>query len=137
QRAVSADKTHALLAERYSQLNSTFPDDYLTFYRQNLQAFDAEAAQRKERTLQLYKDEYLLRLRRLKDEDLEQRAQPEDKSAKSTNVAALEEYKSMTLYYFGASKRVMLETIDHHLERMAQMDGHYGVCVRYADCWRR
>jgi len=135
--AVSAEKIDGLIAERKAKLGFTLPDDYWTLYRQNLQAFDAEAAQRKERTLQLYEDEYLLRLRRLKDEDLEQRAQPEDKSAKSTNVAALEEYKSMTLYYFGASKRVMLETIDHHLERMAQMDAHYGVCERYADCWRR
>ncbi|KPA92980.1 MULTISPECIES: hypothetical protein [Pseudomonas] len=129
-------KVDNLIAERKAKLGFTLPDDYWALYRQNLQAFDAESAQRKALTLQRYKDEYLSRLRPLKDAELEEWAKPEDKSAKPTNKAAFEQYKSMTLYYFEAGKQVTLEIIEHHLDRMAQMDQRYGVCERYSECWR-
>lgn len=126
-----------LLAERQGKLGFTLPDDYWALYRQNLIAFDDEAAQNKAQTFKRYTDEYRLRLQRLDDQQLEAWAKPEDKSAKPVNKAAFEQYKAMTLFYFEAQKNVLVETINHHLDRMAQMDRQYKVCERYSECWKR
>ena len=134
---MTPEKLDSLITERKGKLGFTMPDDYWALYRQNLIAFDDEAAGNKAETLKRYKDEYRLRLQRLDDQQLEQWALPEDKSAKPANKAAFEQYKAMALYYFQASKTVLIETIDHHLDRMAQMDARYGVCERYSECWKR
>ncbi|MHC8285963.1 hypothetical protein ACYZUD_03840 [Pseudomonas sp. XS1P51] len=133
---MTPEKLDSLIAERKGKLGFTLPDDYWALYRQNLIAFDDEAAEGKTQTYKRYTDEYRLRLQRLDDQQLELWARPEDKSAKP-NKAALEQYKSMTIYYFQTKKSVLLETINHHLDRMAQMDRQYKVCERYTECWKR
>jgi len=133
----SPEKLDKLVAERQGKLGFTMPDDYWALYRQNLIAFDHEASLNKAETLKRYTDEYRVRLQRLDDQQLEAWAQPEDKSAKPVNKAAFEEYKSMTLFYFNAQRSTLLDTINHHLDRMAQMDQQYKVCERYSECWKR
>lgn len=131
------EKLDSLIAERKGKLGFTLPDDYWALYRQNLIAFDDEAAQDKTQTLKRYTDEYRLRLQRLDEPKLELwAAKPEGQSI-SNNAEAFAEFKSMTIYYFQASKGVLLGTINHHLDRMAQMDRQYGVCERYSECWKR
>jgi hypothetical protein len=39
--------------------------------------------------------------------------------------------------YFRIGNGVTVETVGHPLERMAQMEERYGVCARFADCWKR
>lgn len=131
------EKLDGLIAERKGKLGFDLPDDYWALYRQNLIAFDDEAAEGKAQTFKRYTDEYRLRLQRIDDQQLELWARPEDKSAKPANAAAFEQYKSMTIYYFETKKNVLLETINHHLDRMAQMDRQYKVCERYPQCWKR
>lgn len=133
----SPEKLDKLIAERQGKLGFTLPDHYWTLYRQNLIAFDNEAVQNKTETLKRYTDEYRVRLQRLDDKQLEDWAKPEDKSAKPANKAAFEEYKSMAMFYFQAQKSVLVDTINHHLDRMAQMDRQYQVCERYTGCWKR
>lgn len=133
----SPEKLDKLIAERQGKLGFALPDDYWTLYRQNLIAFDNEAVQNKTETLKRYTDEYRVRLQRLDDKQLEDWAKPEDKSAKPANKAAFEAYKSMAMFYFQAQKSVLVDTINHHLDRMAQMDREYQVCERYSGCWKR
>ncbi|WP_238340364.1 hypothetical protein [Pseudomonas sp. SWRI92] len=44
---------------------------------------------------------------------------------------------AMMLEYFRIGNGVTGEAVGHHLERMAQMDERYGVCARFAECWKR
>lgn len=134
---LTPEKIDSLIAERKGKLGFTLPDDYWTLYRQNLVAFDEEAAQNKARTLERYSDEYRTRLRGLDDPTLKLWATKPKEQSSSNNPEAFAEYKSMTIYYFAASKGVLLDTINHHLDRMAQMDRQYAVCARYAECWKR
>lgn len=133
----TAEKLDKLIAERKAKLGFTLPDDYWTLYRQNLIAFDEEAAGNKAETFKRYSDKYRLRLQRLTDQQLEQWAHPEDKASRPTHFAASEERKTMAKFYVQTSQNLLLETINHHLDRMAQMDRQYGVCARYAECWKR
>jgi hypothetical protein len=134
---LTPEKIDSLIAERKGKLGFVLPEDYWTLYRQNLVAFDEEAAQNKAQTLKRYSDEYRSRLQRLDDPNLELWATNPKEQSSSNNPEAFAEYKSMAIYYFAASKGVLLETINHHLDRMAQMDQQYAVCARYAECWKR
>ncbi|TWC56661.1 hypothetical protein FBY04_107236 [Pseudomonas sp. SJZ080] len=131
------EKLDKLIAERKAKLGFTLPDDYWALYRQNLIAFDEEAAGNKAETFKRYSDKYRLRLQRLTDQQLEQWAHPEDKASRPTHFVASEERKTMTKFYVQTSQNLLLETINHHLDRMAQMDRQYGVCARYSECWKR
>lgn len=44
---------------------------------------------------------------------------------------------AMMVEYFRIGNGVTVEAVDRHLERMARMDERYGVCARFAECWKR
>jgi len=130
------EKLDSLIAERKAKLGFEMPQDYWTLYRENLKAFDEEIAQKKPLAMERYKAEYQTRLRQLKDEQLEQWSQPKAADSKPEK-AETDLDVAMMLEYFRIGNGVTLETVNHHLERMAQMDERYGVCARFADCWKR
>jgi hypothetical protein len=137
QASFSTEKLDSLINDRKAKLGFTLPDDYWALYRQNLIEFDKESATTKDQAMQRTKDEYRQRLRSIDDKRLAEWANVDEKGGKRGNAAPVGEEKSMLMFYFQVSNRVMAEAIDHHLDRMAAMDAKYEVCSRFAECWKR
>jgi hypothetical protein len=93
-------------------------------------------AQNKTHSMERFKEEYQTRLRQLKDEQLEQWALPKTANARPEK-AEIDLDVAMMVEYFRIGNGVTVEAVTRHLERMAQMDEHYGVCARFAECWKR
>ncbi|QJI34900.1 MULTISPECIES: hypothetical protein [unclassified Pseudomonas] len=129
----SPEKIDELIAKRKALMGTlTLPDDYWAQYRQNLKQFSDEASGRQARALGMYTDVYRLRLRSTDDGMLQQWLQPTDDAVRQ-RITASDEY--MLRYYMNTSKSVALDTINHHMERMAQLDQRFDVCTRFNDCW--
>ncbi|MFC6336049.1 hypothetical protein GIR22_00690 [Pseudomonas sp. CCM 7891] len=129
-----SEKIDELVTQRKALMGAvTLPEDYWTQYRQNLKLSNDEVSGRQSRALSLYTDTYRLRLRSIEDSILQQWLQPTDSSVRQ-RVTSSDEY--MVRYYMNTSKSVALETINHHMERMAQLDQHFDVCARFDKCWR-
>jgi hypothetical protein len=130
----SPQELDELIVKRKALMGAfTLPEDYWAQYRQNYTLSNDESAGRQARTLGFYTDVYRLRLRGTEDSILEQWLQPTD-SAIQQRVAAND--KLMTQYYVNTSKSVVLEMVNHHLERMAQLDQRFDVCAHFDKCWR-
>jgi len=67
---------------------------------------------------------------------LEQWALPKTANAKPEK-AEVDLDVAMMVEYFRIVNVVTVEAVGHHLDRMALMDERYGVCARYAECWKR
>lgn len=132
----SPEKLDTLISERKAKLGFDLPPDYWALYRENLKTFGDDMAQNKARSLERFKDEYQTRLRQVKDEQLEQWALPKNTNAKPEK-AEIDLDVAMMVEYFRIGNGVTGEAVGHHLERMAQMDERYGVCARFAECWKR
>ncbi|WP_397448245.1 hypothetical protein [Pseudomonas sp. NA-150] len=132
--SASPEKLDTLIAERKVLMGEVkLPDDYWAQYRQNLIAFFDEESGIQARTLKFYKDIYRKRLERTEDEVLEHWLQPTDEALRARVLA---NNKLMVAYYENTGKSVKLETINHHLQRMSQLDERYGVCARFEKCWQ-
>ncbi|MFK7701955.1 hypothetical protein [Pseudomonas caspiana] len=134
---VGEQKLDEMIAERKARLGFIMPDDYWTLYRANLVAFQDETISNGPKALQRYDSEYRRRLQYVNDQQLEMWAEPQDKSGRPANAAANAQYTSMLTYYLKSQRALMVEAINHHLERMAKMDEQYGVCKRFPDCWKQ
>lgn len=132
----SPEKLDTLISERKAKLGFELPADYWTLYRENLKTFGDDMAQNKAHSMEHFKDEYQTRLRQLKDEQLEQWALPKTANAKPEK-AEIDLDVAMMVEYFRIGNGVTVEAVGHPLERMAQMDERYGVCGRFAECWKR
>lgn len=132
----SPEKLDTLISERKAKLGFELPAEYWTLYRENLKTFGDDMAQKKARSMERFKEEYQVRLRQLKDEQLEQWALPKTANAKPEK-AEIDLDVAMMVEYFRIGNGVTVEAVDHHLERMAQMDERYGVCAKFAECWKR
>lgn len=135
--SMTPEKLESLISERKGKLGFALPDEYWTLYRQNLVEFEKEAGTNRTRALQVATDEYRQRLRSVDDKQLKEWSHSEDTSGKRANSAPAEQEKLAIMDYFQATNKVMAETINHHLERMAQMDTQYDVCSPYSECWKR
>ncbi|MDY7536249.1 hypothetical protein RGV33_32005 [Pseudomonas sp. Bout1] len=130
----SPQELDALIVKRKAAMGAfSLPEDYWAQYRQNYALSNQEAAGRQARALGLYKDVYSLRLGGTEDATLEQWMQPEDSAIKELVKA---NDTLMDKYYADAKKSVMLDEVNHHLERMAQLDQRFGVCAHFDKCWR-
>jgi len=130
----SPQELDVLIAKRKAQMGAfTLPEDYWAQYRQNYALSNEEAAGRQARALGFYRDVYSLRLGGTEDATLEQWMQPTDSAIKELVEA---NDTLMVRYYADAKKGVMLEEVNHHLERMAQLDQRFGVCAHFDKCWR-
>ncbi|NWD23437.1 hypothetical protein [Pseudomonas yamanorum] len=129
----SPEKIDELIAKRKASMGTvTLPDEYWTQYRQNLKLFHDEAAGRQARALGMFTDVYRLRLRSTNDIMLQQWLQPTDNAVRQM-ITASDEY--MLRYYMNTNKSVALDILNHHIERMAQLDQRFDVCARFDDCW--
>jgi len=126
--------TEEAIAERKAKLGTfTPPEAYWVEFRQNYARVNEEMAGRKARTLALYERVYRMRLSGTEDAILEQWQSP-------TDAVVVERVKAndklMAQYYKNTSKAVMVDIVNHHLERMSQLDQRFDVCAHYDGCWR-
>lgn len=131
-----ADRLQAIdkgLKARQQKISFTLPTAYWTEYRQNLEAFTQDVMASKARTLQLYKDDYRTRLRQLDTAELK-RLLPDSDTADESRI--LEVNSSRTQYYRMLTEDVFKQSYSQHLTRMADLDRRYGVCERFAECWK-
>lgn len=127
---VNLDK---LIEERKQRVGFSLPDAYWDEYRQNMNTLTSEAVNNKARTLQLYKDEYRARLKRMDTDEIRKRVPDTD----ATDLTqALLTNNAMLQYYQQQSKEVLRESLSAHVARMADLDRRYKVCERFADCWK-
>lgn len=127
---VNVDK---LIEERKQRVGFALPDAYWDEYRQHMDTLTREAVNGKARTLQLYKDEYRARLKRLDTDELRELVPDTD----ATDLTrALTTNNAMLQYYQQQSKEVLRESLAAHVARMADLDKRYAVCDRFADCWK-
>lgn len=122
------------IAERKARFGQfTPPEAYWTQYRQNYALVNQEMAGRKARTLALYERVYRMRLSGTEDAILEQWQNP-------TDAGVVERVKAndklMAQYYQNTSKAVMVDIVNHHMERMSQLDQRFDVCAHDDQCWR-
>ncbi|OWP73631.1 hypothetical protein [Pseudomonas sp. K2I15] len=130
----SPQELDELIAKRKALMGSyNLPPDYWNQYRQNYELSNKESAGRITRALGLYTDVYRLRLRGTEDAILEQWMQPKDSAIK---VRVAENDKLMLQYYGNARKSVTMEVVNHHMERMAQLDQRFDVCAHFDKCAR-
>ena len=129
----SLDEIDGVIAKRKAQLGAfTPPEAYWTQYRQNYVLFNQEMAGRKARTLELYEKVYRLRLSGTEDAVLEQWMSPTDRAI-TERVKANDKF--MERYYQDTDKAMMVETLNLHMERMAELDQRFDVCAHYDQCW--
>lgn len=130
---VASQKVARAIDERKQQMGFTLPDTYWTEYHQNMTAFENDVLNIKERSLELYRNEYRARLKRLETIELK-KLLPDDESANLSKTLASN--NRMLQYYYGVSRQVLQETLSDHLARMADLDERYTVCERFANCWK-
>lgn len=121
------------IAKRKVAMGSfTLPQDYWAQYRQNYALLNEEAAAQQTRTLGFYKEVYRFRLTLIEDAVLQQWLNPTDLATRE-RVKAND--KMMTTYYTNTRTSVMIEVLNHHMERMSQLDQRFDVCAHYDNCW--
>ncbi|MGY2316564.1 hypothetical protein ACW9I6_17935 [Pseudomonas sp. SDO5522_S412] len=130
----SPQELDELISKRKALMGSyTLPPDYWNQFRQNYELSNQESAGRLARALGFYTEVYRQRLRGTEDAVLEQWMQPTDSAIKS-RVA--ENDKLMVQYYVNTRKSVTMEVVNHHMERMAQLDQRFDVCAHFDKCSR-
>ncbi|MGE8496074.1 MAG: hypothetical protein ACN6O6_01090 [Pseudomonas sp.] len=131
--AVIEQTVDKVVEERKQRVGFTLPDAYWQEYRQHIATMASDGVNSKARALELYKDEYRTRLKRLDTDELRKLVPDSDTNdltlALTTNNAMLQHYQNVR-------KDVLRESLSAHLSRMADLDKRYAVCDRFAGCWK-
>lgn len=125
-----------IVAKHRAERSLDLPDAYWARWKDNLDAFNADAAQHKEAQRQRYISTFIDQLNRADDLTLERLAEaPGDldpASSRAWKNRLIERYSRYII-----DSELDRPIIDAHLQRMALMDRHYGVCAIDPDCWDR
>lgn len=129
--SVSTATQETVIDELKKRMGFTLPEAYWVEYRQNRNLFTNEIASIEERTLQLYKDEYRARLKRLDTSEIKKLLPDSD----STDLTlALSSNNTMLQYYYTVSRQVLKEALSNQQARMADLDKRYAICERFDGC---
>ncbi|WDU63909.1 hypothetical protein LRS56_05100 [Pseudomonas poae] len=118
---------------RKREMNLQLPDAYWAEYRQNVTTYLVEARGVKAKALEQYKVEYRARLSRLDTPSIKALV-PDTPATDVTQALAVN--GAMLQYYRQLNEQMEKEVLAENWGRMAELDKRFGVCERYAKCWR-
>ncbi|MCO7552747.1 hypothetical protein [Metapseudomonas otitidis] len=125
--------TEGMVAERKTSMGLTLPDEYWVQYQAALMSFLQDTLAMGETVLKKYKDDYSARLSPLETDELRTYV-PDSPELDRSKAAALNAL--MLKRYYDWRTVARKEGLAAHLSRMAELDRRFGVCERYARCWR-
>lgn len=129
--ALREAKLRNMIDQRQKDIGFTLPDAYWVEYRQGLTAFKEAEDTQLPQTLRLYQDDSQTRLRAMETDKLKALVKLIESGEAGSNYASrfLSSYYSLKDKYL----KEQLFKLNTHL---AGLDKRYGVCERFADCWR-
>lgn len=119
------------VAQYKSRLGFAMPAEYWALYRRNLVTFDRENLNVWVEALPIFKHEHRLYLQSLDTALLEQWARQS-----FNDPPVYRHYDTMLRQHDKILLALRQDVMDRHLERLAQMDAEFGVCERFAGCWK-
>ncbi|MGW7773596.1 hypothetical protein ACTWM0_11660 [Pseudomonas machongensis] len=134
-RTLRQDPADKQTAERRKVLGaSALPEAYWSQYQANLQAFAQALTQVRANSEERFREENREYLNSVSDQQLQVWAGlAESDNRYNTRELRL---KYMSQYYGRVYQRVAAQAQLEHLRAMARLDRQYGVCERYAGCWK-